>query len=183
MAYTSIYDGSQVDEGVGASYIPLLQSAPTSSTLTYTRSDLPSGHQTVDFVLGQMCRVLNNNADLGYDYYQLRHLQIVIDGQGQTKVAYWYKIATASKMTDVSVITVTPISLNTSSECTITGSSNSGKAETIIYTNSGNADLTVTVPTTYSTPDGQAIELTCPAGGYCEVSYLNIGGTIYARGL
>lgn len=75
------------------------------------------------------------------------------------------------------------ISSNTSSTCSITGSSNAGKTQTIIYTNNTSSDLTVTVPTTYTTPDGQAIELTCKAGGYCEVSYINIGGTIYARGL
>lgn len=80
-------------------------------------------------------------------------------------------------------MSVVAISVNTSSSCSITGIGNSGKTETIIYTNSGSSDLTVTVPTTYKTPDGQAIELTCPAGGYCEVSYLNISGTIYARGL
>ena len=75
------------------------------------------------------------------------------------------------------------ITAATSSSCSITGSSNSGKQETIIYTNSGTSNLIVTVPTTYKTPDGAAIELTCPGGGYCEVNYLNIGGTIYARGL
>ena len=89
-------------------------------------------------------------------------------------------------------MSVVAISVNTSSSCSITGASNSGKSETIIYTNSGSSDLTVTVPTTYMTiwsvsnirtPNGQAIELTCPVGGYCEVSYLNIGGAIYARGL
>jgi len=80
-------------------------------------------------------------------------------------------------------ISAVAISANTSSTCSITGSGNAGKAQTIIYTNSGSSDLTVTVPTDYSTPDGAAIELTCKAGGYCEVSYLNIGGTIYARGL
>ena len=80
-------------------------------------------------------------------------------------------------------MSVVAISVNTSSVCSITGAGNSGKSETIIYTNSGSSDKTVTVPTTYKTPDGKAIELTCPAGGYCEVSYLNISGTIYARGL
>lgn len=75
------------------------------------------------------------------------------------------------------------ITAATSSSCSITGSSNSGKQQTIIYTNSGTSNLIVTVPTTYKTPDGAAIELTCPGGGYCEVNYLNIGGTIYARGL
>lgn len=78
---------------------------------------------------------------------------------------------------------VQAITSNTSSSCSITGSSNDGKSQTIIYTNSTSSDLTVIVPTDYTTPDGQAIELTCKAGGYCEVNYLNIGGTIYARGL
>ena len=81
-------------------------------------------------------------------------------------------------------MSVVAISADTSSVCGITGAGNSGKTETIIYTNSGSSDLTVTVPTTnIQTPDGQAIELTCPAGGYCEVNYINIGGTIYARGI
>lgn len=88
-----------------------------------------------------------------------------------------------SKMSDVASISVTAISADTSSSCSITGSGNDGKSQTIIYTNSSGSDKTVTVPTTYKTPDGAAIELTCPNGGYCEVNYLNISGTIYARGL
>jgi len=80
-------------------------------------------------------------------------------------------------------MSVVAISVNTSSVCSITGAGNSGKSETIIYTNSGSSDLTVTVPTTYATPDGEAIELTCVSGGYCEVNYININGTIYARGI
>lgn len=80
-------------------------------------------------------------------------------------------------------VTVTAISADTSSTCSITGSGNSGKMQTIIYTNSSGADKTVTVPTTYKTPDGAAIELTCPNGGYCEVNYLNVGGVVYVRGL
>ena len=81
-------------------------------------------------------------------------------------------------------MSVVAISVDTSSACGITGAGNTGKTETIIYTNSGSSDLTVTVPTTnIQTPDGQAIELTCQAGGYCEVNYINISGTIYARGI
>lgn len=86
-------------------------------------------------------------------------------------------------MSEVASISAQAITTNTSSSCSITGAGNAGKSQTIIYTNSTGSDLTVTVPTTYSTPDGQAIELTCAAGGYCEVNYLNVGGTIFARGL
>lgn len=98
----------------------------------------------------------------------------------------WAKAATkpAYSLSEVgATASVVAITTNTSSSCSITGGSNDGKTQTIIYTNSTASDLTVTVPTTYQTPDGQAIELTCKAGGYCEVSYINVNGTIYARGI
>jgi hypothetical protein len=89
--------------------------------------------------------------------------------------------ALADVQASMSVVT---ISVDTSSVCGITGTGNSGKTETIIYTNSGSSDLTVTVPTTnIQTPDGEPIELTCASGCYCEVNYININGTIYARGI
>ena len=80
-------------------------------------------------------------------------------------------------------ISTASTSSNVQSTCSITGAANDGKMEIIIYVNSGSSDYTVTVPTTYKTSTGGALELTCPSGGYCEVNYLNIGGTIYARGL
>ena len=78
---------------------------------------------------------------------------------------------------------VVALTADVTSSCSITGVANSGKQETIVYTNSSGSDKTVTIPTTYSTPNGQAIVLTCPTGCYCEVSYLNIGGTVFARGI
>ena len=107
------------------------------------------------------------------------------DSRPASDVYSWAKASTKPTYiaNEVMSISTVAISANTSSSCSITGSGNAGKAQTIIYTNSGSADYTVTVPTDYKTPDGAAIELTCKAGGYCEVSYLNIGGTIYARGL
>lgn len=180
MAYTSIYNGSQADKGIGASYVPTLQSVPTSSTLTYTRTDLPSGSQTVNFEIGQLCRVANVGSSTGYDFYQLQNIVVTNDGEeNETTTALWFKVGSNLDYTS-SVVAITAA---TSSACSITGAGNAGKQETIIYTNSTGSDLVVTVPTTYTTPDGQAIELTCPDGGYVEVSYINISGTIYARGL
>jgi hypothetical protein len=72
---------------------------------------------------------------------------------------------------------------NTNATCSITGASNAGKVQTIVYTNSSGSDRTVTISTTYKTPTGAAMEIVCPAGGYCEVSFINIGGTVYARGV
>lgn len=84
---------------------------------------------------------------------------------------------------EVMSISMVSISANTSSSCSITGTGDVGKAQTIIYLNTGSSDVTVTVPTTYRTPNGEAIELTCPVGGYCEVSYLNLNYIVFARGL
>ena len=84
---------------------------------------------------------------------------------------------------EVMSISAMNISSNTSSSCSITGYDNNGKAQTIVYYNASNSDVIVTVPTDYFTPDDEAIELTCKAGGYCEVSYLNVVGNILARGL
>lgn len=58
-----------------------------------------------------------------------------------------------------------------------------GTQKHVIFNNGGNADYIVTIPTTYHTPDGQAIELTVPNGGYAEANFMNINGTIYARGI
>ena len=58
-----------------------------------------------------------------------------------------------------------------------------GTQKHVIFSNGGSADYIVTIPTTYKTPDGQAIELTVPHGGYAEANFMNIGGTIYVRGI
>ena len=81
------------------------------------------------------------------------------------------------------VMSVVEISADTISSCVITGSAHSGLSQIIIYTNSTQTKWNITIPTTYTTPDGEAIELECPPGAYREVNYLNIDGTVYARGL
>ena len=85
--YTSKYNRTQLDEGIGASYVPTLNSAPTTSTLTYTRSDLPSASQTVSFVVGQMCRVEISG---GYDFYQLKNVS--------SNTATWVKVEYGGSM-------------------------------------------------------------------------------------
>ena len=59
---------------------------------------------------------------------------------------------------------------------------------TFIYNNETSTDGIITVPTTYTgytirTPDGNPIELTCPAGGYCEVNILKKNLYLYIRGI
>ena len=58
-----------------------------------------------------------------------------------------------------------------------------------IYANSGSTtDYTIALKTIYKTPTGEAISLTCPQNGYCEVNFfrgpdINNEPQIYARGL
>lgn len=53
----------------------------------------------------------------------------------------------------------------------------------IIFVNGGTTDYTVTIPTTYKTPDGKDIKLTVPKDGFAEVNFMKIGKDIYARGV
>ena len=69
-------------------------------------------------------------------------------------------------------------------DTTATASPASGAQAHIIYRNTGNSNVTVTVAHgSYVTSDGADITLSVAAGGYCEVNFMNIKGTIFARGL
>ena len=63
----SILGAGNID--IQGSYTPTLQSAPTSSTTTYTKDG-----QVVNFEIGQFVRVSNQNNPAGYDMYQLYDL-------------------------------------------------------------------------------------------------------------
>ena len=58
-----------------------------------------------------------------------------------------------------------------------------GAQKTIIYLNDTNVEHTVIVPNNpYRTPDGEILSIVVPSGGYGEVSIINIGGIVFARG-
>lgn len=88
-----------------------------------------------------------------------------------------------TRVDELQVINVQTITTNINAECHITGNKNSGKIEYVLYTNNSGSDKIITIPTTYRTPTGSNIILTCKSTGYCEVSFINANGTIYARGL
>lgn len=70
-----------------------------------------------------------------------------------------------------------------SEDLTVSDTVPAGEQKTIMYLNDTENEITVTVPNSpYKTPDGEIIEIPVPVGGYGEVSLLNIGGTIFARG-
>lgn len=69
--------------GRGASYVPTLLSAPTSSTLTYTKDG-----KTKSFEMGQLCRVADNTADSGYTFYMLKNLVT----ENETTTASWENV-------------------------------------------------------------------------------------------
>ena len=78
--YDSIYSGQELDRSIGRSYIPTLNSAPTTATLTFTLDG-----NTVEFVPGQLARVADQSETLGYKFYQLYN----VTGSGNNKVAHW----------------------------------------------------------------------------------------------
>ena len=65
-----------------SAYVPTLNTAPTSSTTSYTKNE-----QTVDFEIGQFCRVPKTG---GYDFYQLYDLSE--EGEPAETVATWVKV-------------------------------------------------------------------------------------------
>jgi hypothetical protein len=84
----------------------------------------------------------------------------------------------------VSAVTVSSDMSNVTCPNSITGASNNGAQALVIYENDGcTTDYTITVSSSYKSPDGSQITMTCPRNGYCEVSYVNINGTIYVRGI
>ena len=71
-------------EGGGASYVPTLLSAPTSSTLTYTKDG-----KTKSFEIGQLCRIADNTAGSGYTFYMLKDLVT----ESETTTASWENVS------------------------------------------------------------------------------------------
>ena len=83
----------------------------------------------------------------------------------------------------INTVSKVDVSSNTTVTCpsNITGAENDGAQATVIYENTGTTDdYSVTVSSTYKTPSGSQLILTCPKSGFCKVTYINIGGTIYA---
>ena len=78
--YDSIYSGAELDRSIGRSYIPTLNSAPTTATLTFTLDG-----NTVEFVPGQLARVADQSETLGYKFYQL----VDITTSENVKTAHW----------------------------------------------------------------------------------------------
>ena len=77
----SILGGGNITiQGGGGAYVPTLNAAPTSSTTTYTKDG-----QTVDFEIGQFCRVAKQGGE--YDFYQLYDLQT----ESNVTTATWVK--------------------------------------------------------------------------------------------
>lgn len=73
-------DGGNLNDKLCGFDVPTLNSAPTSSTTTYTKDGV-----TVDFIIGQYARVADVSEDTGYKFYILHD----ITTSGNTKTAHW----------------------------------------------------------------------------------------------
>lgn len=98
---------------------------------------------------------------------------LILKGEGQEVGV----LSELSKIGTVRVIMVTGDVVNQTTEIA------DGQSETILFVNDTNLNCNVTVSVDYKTPNGEQIALVCPVGGYCEVSFININDTIYARGI
>lgn len=199
--YTSKYNRTQLDEGIGASYVPTLNSAPTTSTLTYTRSDLPSASQTVSFVVGQLCRVAITG---GYDFYQLKNVssntatwvKVEYGGSMPSNVAYFstddgtgvvpedgIKVNTITASSAMTIVAdkVNVISGNVGT-ATITLSvpdDNLAHVWDILMTTGSSVNVTFATSTsaTIKVPSGFAVG----ASKSCEISVIGVGSLFYLR--
>ena len=193
--YDSRYTRSQLDEGAGASFVPTLNSAPTSSTLTYTRSDLPAGSQTVSFVVGQKCRVANAS---GYDFYELQDIS--------NNTATWRKVpSNVVSFSDDSGEGIVP-SDGIRTETVAAGAAISVNPDvvTVISGNVGTAAITLQVPSdnlahvwdilmttdssvsvTFATSTSATIlkptGFLLGASKSCEISVIGVGTKFYLR--
>lgn len=198
--YESKYTRTQLDEGIGASYVPTLNSAPTTSTLTYTRSDLPSGSQTVSFVVGQMCRVAVTG---GYDFYQLTNIssntatwtKVEYGGTLPNNVAYFSAddgsgivpedgikvntITAASAMTIVAdKVNVISGNVGTATITLSVPSDNLAHVWEVIMTTDSSVSVTFSVASgTIYYPDGYELE----ASSVYDISIIGVNGLYFLR--
>jgi hypothetical protein len=199
--YESKYTRTQLDEGIGAGYVPTLQAAPTSYTISYTRSDLPSGSQTVSFVVGQMCRVAVTG---GYDFYQLKDVtggtatweKVEYGGTIPANVAYFSNDsgegvvpsdgiraetvnAGASISVNPDVVTVVSGNVGTATITLQVPSDNLAHVWDILMTTGSSVNVTFATSTsaTIKKPSGFAVG----ASKSCEVSVIGVGTTYYLR--
>ena len=84
-----------------------------------------------------------------------------------------------------SAVTVSSSLTNITCPSDITGTSKSGSQAIVIYHNGGSTtDYDISISTTnIISPSGEQVNLICPKNGYCEINFLNIGGTIFVRGV
>ena len=126
------------------------------------------------------------NSTSGVEYAP-RNFAAAIRGvfEGQAKIS---KVATSGDYNDLvnkpEIIRVVEITGNLSNQTTsITGIQNDGKKETVIYINNTENTYYITVSNSYKTLRNTQLSLVACPGGYCEVSYTNKGGIIFAKGL
>lgn len=194
--YTSIYDGANVDASVGRSYVPTLQSAPTSSTTTFTLNS-----NTVTFEIGQFAKVAVTG---GYEFYQLQNLssgvatweQVEYGGTLPSNVAYFsndsgggvipsdgIKAETVSAGASISVkpdvVTVVSGNVGTATITLQVPSDNLAHVWDILMTtgSSVNVDFATSTSATIKKPSGFAVG----ASKSCEVSVIGVGTTFYLR--
>ena len=194
--YTSIYDGANVDASVGRSYVPTLNAAPTSSTLTFTLNS-----NTVNFEIGQFAKVAVTG---GYDFYQLQNIssgsatweQVEYGGSLPSNVAYFssdsgegvipsdgIRAETVSAGATISVnpdvVTVVSGSVGTAAITLQVPSDNLAHVWDILMTTGSSVNVTFATSTsaTILKPTGFALG----ASKSCEIHVIGVGTIFYLK--
>ena len=157
-------------------------------TMAYQNTSSYSSATEVNTALGNKANTATTIAGYGITDAKIENQvitlgsdSITVSSATQVNTALGYKADKADAV--VSAVTVSSDLSNVTCPDSITGASKSGAQAIVIYENGGTTtDYTITVSTSYKSPDGSQISITCAKGGYCEVSYINVNGTIYARG-
>jgi len=194
--YTSIYDGANVDASVGRSYVPTLNAAPTSSTLTFTLNG-----NTVNFEIGQFAKVAVTG---GYEFYQLQNLssgsatweQVEYGGTIPSNVAYFSTDngegivpsdgiraetvnAAATMSINPDVITVVSGNVGTAAITLTVPNDNLAHVWDILMTTGSSVSVTIALSNnaTIKVPSGFAVG----ASKSMEISVVGVGSTYYLR--
>lgn len=103
-----------------------------------------------------------------------------LDKDGLAKV---FKLINDNPPSSVLLGSIKTVTVNNNINSFAVDSIPSNTQQHTIFVNGGSQEYTVTIPTTYKTPDGNDIVLTVPVGGFAEANFMKIGSIIYARGL
>lgn len=111
-------------------------------------------------------------------------VETTANGAQSSLSSYYTKTESDGRFLNVSTINAAKVTMTADiSDATCPVTLANKEFSTVVYKNTDSSEHTLTISNSYISPDGQQIQLTVPAGGYAEVSYMKVENEIYVRGL